>query len=388
MPSDERLEVLGEIIKVFGAGLELKPLLNAIAAAVARLTGADSCLIYVMDPTSRELVLYGASSPHPRHIGRIKMKLGEGITGWVAERQSVVAIPARAYEDERFKFFHSLPEDRYEAFFSAPLVASNGQLLGVMNIQHAQPHEHTREETELLLALANMVARAIENARMYVEAKQRAKHLEALFRLARVVDNHRGVVDEALTFIGQMLEDILGVPTCRVLVYEPEKQRFQGPRGMRIRPSHPLFDRLLRSQGPFVYEDSVGVVPLRFGRQCVGAILAYADGGLDDSTLSLLGDLSTHVAAFLRTILLEAEVRRAREALEVRKVLERAKWVLIERRGMTEADAHRWLQQTAMQRRIPLRQVCEAVLIAEGLWQTEGDDVAQASRPPADAPAE
>ena len=58
MPSDERLEVLGEIIKVFGAGLELKPLLNAIAAAVARLTGADSCLIYVMDPASRELVLY------------------------------------------------------------------------------------------------------------------------------------------------------------------------------------------------------------------------------------------------------------------------------------------------------------------------------------------
>ncbi len=378
MPSD-RLEVLGEIIKVFGAGLELKPLLNAIAGAVARLTGADSCLIYVMDPASRELVLYGASSPHPRHIGRIKLKLGEGITGWVAERQSVVAIPARAYEDERFKFFHSLPEDRYEAFFSAPLVATNGQLLGVMNIQHAQPHEHTREETELLLALAN------ENARMYVEAKQRAKHLEALFRLARVADNHRGVVDEALTFIGQMLEDILGVPTCRVLVYEPEKQRFQGPRGMRIRASHPLFDPLLRSQGPFVYEDSVGVVPLRFGRQWVGVILIYADGGLDDSTLGLLRDLSPHVAAFLRTVILEAEVRRAREALEVRKVLERAKWVLIERRGMTEAEAHRWLQQTAMRRRIPLRQVCEAILIAEGLWQTEE---APAPREPADAPAE
>jgi len=54
---------------------------------------------------------------------------------------------------------------------------------------------------------------------------------------------------------------------------------------------------------------------------------------------------------------------------------------------MTEAEAHRWLQQTAMQRRIPLRQVCEAVLIAEGLWQTDPADAPSPPEAPVDSGA-
>ena len=50
------------------------------------------------------------------------MKMGEGITGWVAENRQPVAIAERAYEDSRFKFFNELPEDRFEVF----LVGSDG----------------------------------------------------------------------------------------------------------------------------------------------------------------------------------------------------------------------------------------------------------------------
>ncbi len=370
---NDRLAVLQEIIKIFGAGLELKPLLNAVASAVARLTGADSCLIYVFDPESQELVLYGASSPHPRHIGRIKMKLGEGITGWVAEQRQVVKIAQKAYQDERFKLFHTLPEDRYEAFFSAPLVA-DGEVVGVMNIQHVQPHTHSPEEVELLEALANMVAGAIANARVFEQVRHQARHLQALFQLAHAVNAHQGIIDETLTFIGQMLEETLGLPSCRVLIYEPAKRRFRGPHGTRVQESHPLFKQLVRARAPFTFgKKTVWAVPVRFGGRWVGAIIVHPADTLDDNTLSILADLSSHVGAFLQNLILESELRRAREALETRKVLERAKLLLMERYGMREQEAHRWLQRTAMERRMSLRQVCEAVLLTEDLSEKKGD---------------
>ena len=66
------------------------------------------------------------------------MKVGEGVTGWVAEHKSVVALPSNASGDARFKRFQALVEDTYEAFLSVPLI-SGGEVIGVINVHHRQP---------------------------------------------------------------------------------------------------------------------------------------------------------------------------------------------------------------------------------------------------------
>jgi signal transduction protein with GAF and PtsI domain len=63
-----------------------------------------------------ELVLRASKNPHPEVVGRLKLRVREGITGWVAEHREPVAIPEKAAHDPRFQFFHELPEDSYEAF--------------------------------------------------------------------------------------------------------------------------------------------------------------------------------------------------------------------------------------------------------------------------------
>ena len=52
-----------------------------------------------------------------------EIKIGEGITGWVAENRQPVAVAERAYEDFRFRLFNELPEDRFESFLSVPMVS-------------------------------------------------------------------------------------------------------------------------------------------------------------------------------------------------------------------------------------------------------------------------
>ena len=82
------------------------------------------------------------------------------ITGWVAEHKSVVALGSNASSDARFKRFQALVEDTYEAFLSVPLV-NRGEVIGVVNVHHRQPYEHTPEEVSLVTFIGEQMGSAI-----------------------------------------------------------------------------------------------------------------------------------------------------------------------------------------------------------------------------------
>ena len=90
------------------------------------------------------------------------MKVGEGVTGWVAEHKSVVALSRNAASDRRFKHFHELIEDTYEAILSVPLV-SGGESIGVVNIHHRESHEHTSDEIAMTVFIGEQLGGAIRN---------------------------------------------------------------------------------------------------------------------------------------------------------------------------------------------------------------------------------
>jgi uroporphyrinogen-III synthase len=127
----------------------------------------DSCFIYVLE--NGELILKASKNPHAEVLDRLKLRIGQGITGWVAEHKKPVAIERNAFEDRRFLSFTSLPEDRYEAFLSAPLLCRD-QLVGVINVQHREAHVYGQREIELIATIGFLVGTEVERAR--IEAAQ------------------------------------------------------------------------------------------------------------------------------------------------------------------------------------------------------------------------
>src|SRR5581483_9464103 len=114
---------------------------------VVEFTECDSCLVYLC--YNEYLVLCSSNRHHEAEIGRILLKLNEGLTGCVARERLLVAISREAYRDPRFKFFGELPEDTFEAFLSSPVIARN-KVVGVINVQHRQAHQHSGSEMEML----------------------------------------------------------------------------------------------------------------------------------------------------------------------------------------------------------------------------------------------
>jgi signal transduction protein with GAF and PtsI domain len=113
----------------------------------------------------------GLQEPHQEILNRLTLKVGEGITGWVAEHRQTVAIGLNAWKDPRFKVFNDLPEDQFESFLSVPIL-TRGRAVGVINLQNRKPHEYTAREIASISTIGAFVGAEIEMVRMEVESAQ------------------------------------------------------------------------------------------------------------------------------------------------------------------------------------------------------------------------
>ncbi|HLV86577.1 MAG TPA: ANTAR domain-containing protein [Candidatus Sulfotelmatobacter sp.] len=160
---DSNVDVLHEIGVRLGMADGFHEVLDRVVEFASALVKCDACLVYVLE--NDELVLRATKNPHPEVVDRLKLRVGQGITGWVAEHHEPVAISEKAAHDPRFQFFHELPEDSYEAFLSVPLL-SRGRLVGVINLQHRQHHVYRRREIRMISMIGLLMGAEIEMARL------------------------------------------------------------------------------------------------------------------------------------------------------------------------------------------------------------------------------
>ncbi len=188
---DSHVDVLHDISVRLRSGDGFHEVLNRVVEFASALVKCDSCLIYVLE--GDELVLRASKNPHPEVVDRLKLHVGEGITGWVAEHREPVSIPEKAAQDPRFQFFHELPEDSYEAFLSVPLMC-RGRVVGVINLQHRQHHVYRRREIRMISAIGFLVGSEIELARLEEANSTLAEQLQT----RKVVERAKGILQRDL----------------------------------------------------------------------------------------------------------------------------------------------------------------------------------------------
>src|ERR1700716_2798914 len=188
---DSNVDLLREIGVRLATADGFHEVLSRVVEFASALVKCDSCLIYVLE--GEELVLRASKNPHPEVVDRLKMRVGQGITGWVAEHQEAVAVPEKASQDPRFQFFHELPEDSYEAFLSVPLMC-RGRVVGVINLQHRQHHVYRRREIRLISAIGFLVGAEIELARLEEANSSLTEQLET----RKIVERAKGILQRDL----------------------------------------------------------------------------------------------------------------------------------------------------------------------------------------------
>ena len=165
---EQQLRLFQRVSRLMTRDMELDDVLHEIVTLIRDFLACDSCLIYLVE--EGELVLYATSDQDQRNLGKVRLRLSEGLTGWVARERRLLAISREAYGDPRFKFFKDLPQDTFEAFLSVPII-SQGKVVGVINVQNREARVHSGDDMEMLTTIGEQVGCLLVLSRQKTLAK-------------------------------------------------------------------------------------------------------------------------------------------------------------------------------------------------------------------------
>jgi len=394
----QELRILHQISQSISSTLDLDQVLRQIVELVIDVTHGDACLLYLLDEAGDNLVLRASKNPHPRLIGKIAMKVGEGITGWVAQEAQPVAIPRHASKDTRFKFFQTLPEDKYEAFLSVPIVAPPAdRVIGVINVQHRKSHRHSESEMTLLSILGHQVGGAIENARLYQETALRSTQISTLAEVGQIIASGR-YLEEMLQLIVNIIAKMMQARVCSIMLVDAQKNELviqaakasseEYWRKPNLKIGNSLISRVVKEKAPLMVRDvtkeegyqypelatkegirSLLSVPMILKNHVIGVLNVYSadERSFSNEDLRLLSTVADQVSLAFENTKLSVAIQESQEALQTRKLVERAKSILQKQANLTEEEAYKRLQQQSMKSRRSMREIAEAVILSSEL---------------------
>jgi two-component system NarL family sensor kinase len=173
--ADRELALLRELIQAASSGPGVEPLAEAAARMITAATGTDVCFVHVLDDAERSLTLTGATPPFDAEVGKIRLPLGQGVSGWVARVRQPVVIIHDKENDPRYKPFESLRGSDFTSMVSVPMETDPGGLVGVLNVHTVERREFTDRDVELLLVIGRLIAGAMHQARLHRQLVSRER---------------------------------------------------------------------------------------------------------------------------------------------------------------------------------------------------------------------
>lgn len=177
--ANHELALLRELIQAASAGPGVEPLAAAAARMITAATGTDVCFVHVLDDTDRSLTLTGATPPFDTEVGKIRLPLESGVSGWVARHREPVVISDDKEADPRYVPIESLRGRDFTSMVSVPMETDPGGLVGVLNVHTVARREFTAGDVELLRVIGRLIAGAMHQARLHRQlvARERAHEL-------------------------------------------------------------------------------------------------------------------------------------------------------------------------------------------------------------------
>lgn len=392
----EELKILRNIVEIASSELDLNLTLQLVVKIVTEMTTADSVFVYLFDDKKENLVLMASKTGHVKELGNVILKIGEGITGWVAKKSETVAIKNHAYKDQRFKSFDVLPEDRYEAFLSVPIIYK-GKAIGVINVQHKRQQDYSTTTVNLLEMIAKQVGGIIDHARLFEQTKQKALQFDSLVKVSQSITSE-SYLDEILSLIVVVTAEMLNSKICSIMLLDEKSEELaikatqslsdEYRKKPNIKVENSLVGAVIKAKKPAVVYDvrkderyayrglankenltSMVAVPMILKDKAIGIINVYTKQHhhFSDEEVNVLQMVANQAAVAVENTKLMDEALKAKEALETRKLIERAKGIVMKMNNLSEDAAYRLIHKKSMDTCRSMKEIAESIILMADL---------------------
>ena len=318
-------EALRRIGEAMGSLFDLEELLKAVAGVAVQVTGTDSSQVYLFNDAHDTLVLRAVTDGSGEVVGKLRLKVGEGLTGWVAQHKEPVMLGHDARHDARFKFVPELQEDKYQSILSVPLIY-RGEVLGVINVRTEKAHEYAQTQVRLLQSIASQISGAVENSRQYRKLEKRASQLSTLSEVSKTITSDL-YLEEILQLIVAATADTLSFKICSLMLLDEDKQELvikatqsksreyakkanvklgESIAGRALASGQPVTVYDLKNSTEYVTPDlarreglsSLASIPLLVKNKKIGVLNCYTEKPhrFTDDEISVLSALGAHAA--------------------------------------------------------------------------------------------
>ena len=210
--------------------LDLNTLLQRVAEMLKKAIDYEVFAILLLNEKTQELRVRFQVGHPPEVAERIRIKVGQGVTGQAVQRRETVLVNDVAAEQN---FINSAPGVRSE--LAAPLIAKN-KVIGVIDVEAAQPGAFTEEHKHLLTLFASRIAVGIENARLYTRVSRQARQLTLLTEISRELTSILNV-DELLKRIAELVTRIIDYQMFSILLLDASGSLLQHRFSLRFNES-------------------------------------------------------------------------------------------------------------------------------------------------------
>jgi phosphoserine phosphatase RsbU/P len=222
--------LLLEVADVVNTTLDLETTLRRVSELVRRVIDYEIFSILLLNEKSQELRMRFQVG-YPREVAdRIRVKVGQGVTGRAAQIRQPVLVGDVTKEDG---YIGALPNVRSE--LAIPLIVKN-RVIGVINLESLKPGYFTEEHKRLLTLIASRMAVGIENAQLYTRTTRQARTLLLLNEIARELTSILNV-DQLLKRVAELLSRLIDYQMFSILLIDATRQTLQHRFSLRFQES-------------------------------------------------------------------------------------------------------------------------------------------------------
>jgi GAF domain-containing protein len=205
-------ETLSGVVGVVASGPDLVHILDRVVDLLTKATDSHACFVYL--PVDDKLILRAASPIYSHLVGTISFGVDEGLAGWVMRERRPAFIREGAIDDPRTIYVAELEEHRFQSMGAVPITSRAGAPIGAIVLHTVAPREFDEAIINVLSRSASLVSGAIENARLYEEARER---IEELTRLSTLGPEIAAVSERSALFATAVraMPELIGADLCR-----------------------------------------------------------------------------------------------------------------------------------------------------------------------------
>ncbi|HVR88851.1 MAG TPA: GAF domain-containing protein [Candidatus Limnocylindria bacterium] len=308
------LSFLREIAQLTSSARDWDEMLRIVIDRTTTAMGAEVSSLYLVERREGLLRLVASNGLNPRAIGKATLRIGEGISGWVANARVPLTV-RDVHAEPRWKFVPSVDVDRFTSMLSVPLI-SRDEIIGVMNVQTIELRDFERGEIDFLQTIANQVAGIIEKSRLQRDAEHKLREVSALFEVSNVLTSTLEL-DEVLGLVVDRLVRVYPDSSGAILLRDDSGEAALRAKTGDLPRSALSAARTALAEKRLVVGGGGIALPLIAGDRLVGAVALHVPGQAEfaEAEIAFVGALANQAALAIDKASLYALERKTAESL-------------------------------------------------------------------------